>query len=248
MKAAFLIAGALVQIALGALHAGMFFVPIPDGARPAGYVLNACVTSILLFFACVSLFMRAELTETPMGRVVCWFIALFYLQSVVTGMVRSGGFLGSPLSGLLLATALLYALAAVSTWRRQLLTAAAILQATLAARHAVAFFQPATPADLPERLGRSFSGFNAAATIVVVFFAYLSFFKQRELVETRLGRILCWFIALVYLQRVILDVLVPGFDEPRLIGALGATVLLYLTVAASPRLPRAAEGSLAPAS
>ena len=60
---------------------------------PPGHVVaseDATVATAVLFFAYVSLFKRRELMETPLGRVVCGCVALFYLEGAVTGAVERG--------------------------------------------------------------------------------------------------------------------------------------------------------------
>ncbi len=42
---------------------------------------------------------------------------------------------------------------------------------------------------------------HAAVLTAVLFFAYVSFFRRRELIETVFGRAVGWFIAVFYVQR-----------------------------------------------
>jgi hypothetical protein len=107
MRRKLLVAGGIVQVLLAALHIGMFFAPLPQDARPMAYVFNGGVTAVVLFFAYVSLFQSEKLVGTPMGRLVCWFAALFVLQWAVVGIVAPG-FNEPGLTALLVPLALVY--------------------------------------------------------------------------------------------------------------------------------------------
>ena len=116
MRRILLSIGGVVQVLLAGLHVFMFFgmeraKGIPSGLKPLLHIFNAAVLTVVLFFAYVSFFQRRALAETPLGRAVCWFIALFYLQRGLTELVVSG--LNPIMLGAMLAIAALYAWAAV---------------------------------------------------------------------------------------------------------------------------------------
>lgn len=117
----------VVQVPIIALHVAMFFgmakaTEIPVPLKPLLHIFNAAVLTTVIFFAYISLFRRRELLETPLGRAVCWFIAVFYLQRGLTEVVVSGF---RPVTfGILLAVAALYAIAAAPPWPRRATTAA----------------------------------------------------------------------------------------------------------------------------
>lgn len=123
IRSILLLAGGLVQALIVALHVGLA-VGLQRGAAPAGvaaevwptlkasqHIFNAAVATAVLGFACMSLFHRTELLTTRLGRTVCVFIALFYLQRAgVAGVLR--GF--EPGFGILLVgLAAVYVVAAV---------------------------------------------------------------------------------------------------------------------------------------
>ena len=123
IKSLCLLVGGVVQVLLVALHVFIAFglqrQHAPAGLAPdmwanlkaSLHVFNAAVTTTVLLFGYVSLFKRAELLSTSLGRAVSAFIALFYLQRVGVEIVVRGF---SPVMGPpLLAVAALYAFAAI---------------------------------------------------------------------------------------------------------------------------------------
>lgn len=94
MKSVLLVIGGIVQVLIMALHIGMFWgiaanPDMVDKVKVVAHIFNAAVLCTVMFFAFVSLFMRQDLVNTRLGRVVCWFIAVFYLQrGVVEVIVR----------------------------------------------------------------------------------------------------------------------------------------------------------------
>lgn len=122
-KSVLLLIGGIVQASFVALHVAMIFGirsrPAPDGMAAAAWsslqqsmhVFNGTVLAAVLCFAYVSIFKRAELLSTSLGRTVCAFIALLYVQRVVVPALLRGfepGF-----GSLLLALAAVYAWAAI---------------------------------------------------------------------------------------------------------------------------------------
>ena len=85
MKSKLLIAGGVIQVLIVILHIGIFFgiassAELGANTKVTSHIFNAAVTITVLFFAYVSLFRREDLLNTGFGRMVCWFIAVFYLQ------------------------------------------------------------------------------------------------------------------------------------------------------------------------
>ncbi len=118
MNRVLLIAGGVFQILFVAVHIAMFFGlakanEVPQGVKPLMHIFNAAVLAVVLFFAYISLLRRRDLAETSMGRAVCWFIALFYLQrGVVAAIVQPF----NPVDfGVMMAVATIYGLAAYSS-------------------------------------------------------------------------------------------------------------------------------------
>lgn len=101
-KSILLLIGGIVQTSFVALHAAMAF-GIHRQAAPAGlaaetwtglkasmHVFNAAVLTTVLCFAYISILKRAELLSTGLGRTLCAFIALFYLQRVAVATILRG--------------------------------------------------------------------------------------------------------------------------------------------------------------
>lgn len=125
--------------------------------------------------------------------------------------------------------------------KRVLLTIGAVVQILVLALHVAMFFGLSRTTEVPDSVKGSLYIFNAAVATAVAFFAYVSLFRRRELMETPLGRVICGFVALFYLQRGVVGTLVRGFD-PVDIVVFSAIAFLYVFVAA-PRRPRQAEGA-----
>lgn len=122
-KSILLLIGGIIQALLVALHLAMAFGiqgrTAPEGLAPetwanlkqSMHVFNATVLTAVLCFAYVSTFNRAELLSTSLGRTVCAFIALLYLQRVAVDTILRGFDPGFGL--LLLGLVALYAFAAL---------------------------------------------------------------------------------------------------------------------------------------
>ena len=85
MKSTLLIVGGIIQILIIILHIGIFVgnassAELAANAKVTSHIFNAAVTTTVIFFAYVSLFRRTELLNTTLGRIVCGFIAVFYIQ------------------------------------------------------------------------------------------------------------------------------------------------------------------------
>jgi hypothetical protein len=131
-KSALLLIGGIIQVLVFALHVAMVFGNA-QRAAPAGmdatawaklqsslHIFNASVATAVLCFAYVSLFKRAELLTTGLGRTICAFIAAFYLQRMLVPVIVRGvgSFLDPVFTPLLLGTVALYAFAAVPSRAR----------------------------------------------------------------------------------------------------------------------------------
>jgi len=99
-----------------------------------------------------------------------------------------------------------------------LLLIGGVFQILVIALHVAMFFgiAKAPGADLPAVIKPLLHIFNAAVTAVVLFFAYVSLFRRRELVQTGLGRATCLFIGVFYLQRGLVEVVVRGVSPTSL--------------------------------
>ncbi|MBN2172278.1 MAG: hypothetical protein JW819_13240 [Candidatus Krumholzibacteriota bacterium] len=69
--------------------------------------------------------------------------------------------------------------------------------------------------------------FNLGTTILVLFFAYVSFFHRRELVDTALGRTTLVFVFAFFLVRLVAQLLFLGFWLP-IVAGCAVTAALYL--------------------
>jgi hypothetical protein len=95
MKSTVLLIGGILQTLIVLLHIGGFFGVALDPnlnahTKESLNIFNACVLTIVTFFAYVSLFRRRDLIETTLGRIVCGCIALFYLQRGIVGASLRG--------------------------------------------------------------------------------------------------------------------------------------------------------------
>ena len=64
--------------------------------------------------------------------------------------------------------------------------------------------------------------FNSAVLITILFFTYVSIFKRSDLISTNLGKIICVFIALFYLQRGLVETYLRGINPVN----LGLSILI----------------------
>jgi len=127
--------------------------------------------------------------------------------------------------------------------KRALLTVGGVAQILAAALHVTMFFGLARTTEIPAALKPLLNIFNAAVLTAVLFFAYVSFFRRRELIETPLGRAVAWFVALFYLQRGLVEVLVSGL-HPASLGVMLTIAALYAVSAAPSRSARVTAFSL----
>ncbi len=126
-----------------------------------------------------------------------------------------------------------------------LLLIGGVFQVLAAALHVVMFFGFARATDLPAAITPLLYIFNAAVLAVVLFFAYVSFFRRKELIQTGLGRVTCLFIGVFYLQRGLVEVAVVGVN-PRSLGLLCLIAALYFLAPFTPQTAgeRANEGAV----
>ncbi len=124
--------------------------------------------------------------------------------------------------------------------KRVLLVAGGIVQMLIVALHVAMFFGLARATEVPAGLKPTLYIFNAAVLTTVLFFAYVSFFRRRELLETSFGRGVAWFIAVFYAQRGLSEVVVRGLD-PVSLAVMLAIAAIYAVVALPSRTARAAE-------
>ena len=117
---------------------------------------------------------------------------------------------------------------------RILLIVGGVAQALVVALHVAMFFGISSAPDIPDAMRPSLYIFNAAVLAMVIFFAYVSFFRRSELLQTGLGRATCLFIGGFYLQRGLVEVWVRGVD-PVSFGLLCLIAALYLVAPLTPR-------------
>jgi hypothetical protein len=117
-----------------------------------------------------------------------------------------------------------------------LLTIGGVVQLLILALHLAMFFGFASAATLPADVKPTLHIFNAAVTTLVAFVAYVSFFRKRELLTTGLGRAVCLFVAVFYLQRAVVEVVVRAFD-PVFFPILCAIAAIYAVAAFAPARP-----------
>ncbi|ACB75151.1 hypothetical protein [Opitutus terrae] len=122
-KSVLLLVGGIVQTLFVGLHIAMAVGiqgrPAPAGLAPdvwanlkaSMHVFNGTVLAAVLCFAYISIFKRAELLSTSLGRTLCAFISLLYLQRVGVASLLRGFDVGFGL--LLLGLAAVYAFAAL---------------------------------------------------------------------------------------------------------------------------------------
>jgi hypothetical protein len=113
-----LIVGGLVQVVAAALHVGIFYgiasnPVLPAAAKPTAHIFNAAVLTTAVFFAYVSLFRTRDLLNTGLGRIVCLYIGVFYLQGNLVEMIVRG--LDPVRLGITCAVAALYFVAPFAT-------------------------------------------------------------------------------------------------------------------------------------
>ncbi len=114
--------------------------------------------------------------------------------------------------------------------KRVLLIVGGIVQVLIIALHVAMFFGLRATSQVPQDLKPLLYIFNAAVTTLVIFLAYVSFFRRSELLSTPLGRGVCWFVAAFYAQRGLTRLVVRGFDPPDLAIML-AIAAIYAIVA-----------------
>jgi len=110
---------------------------------------------------------------------------------------------------------------------RILLIVGGVFQALIVALHVWMFFNISSARDLPDAIKPLLHIFNAAVLATVIFCAYVSLFRRRELIETGLSRAICMFIGIFYLQRGLVEAVVRGV-APASLGVLCLIAALYL--------------------
>jgi hypothetical protein len=125
--------------------------------------------------------------------------------------------------------------------KRVLLAIGGVVQILVVALHVAMFFGLARTSEIPEALKPTLYIFNATVLAAVLFLAYVSLFRRKELIETPMGHAVCWFAVLFYLQRGVTSAVVRGL-QPTDFAMMLAIAALY-AVAAAPAWPRYARSA-----
>jgi len=107
---------------------------------------------------------------------------------------------------------------------RILLLLGGVIQVLIAALHVAMFFGIAG-SNMPPGVKQTAYLFNGCVLTMVLFFAYVSLLRRDDLLHTPLGRWTCVFIAALYLQRGVVEVIVRGLDLPYFALFCGLTAL-----------------------
>jgi hypothetical protein len=121
--------------------------------------------------------------------------------------------------------------------KSKLLIVGGVVQILIFALHIGIFFGITSSAELGADAKVSVHIFNAAVTVTVMFFAYVSLLRRQDLLNTGFGRTVCWFIAVFYLQRGFVEAFLRGVDPVNL-GLCLAIAALYIA-ATLPSKPQA---------
>jgi hypothetical protein len=108
-----------------------------------------------------------------------------------------------------------------------LLVVGGVFQILIVLLHIGIFFGIASSATMPANDKISAYIFNAAVTVTVIFFGYVSLFRRKDLLNTKLGLIICLFISIFYLQRGVVELFLRGFEIFNL-GLCIAIAAIYL--------------------
>lgn len=111
-----------------------------------------------------------------------------------------------------------------------LLIIGGVIQVLILALHIAIFFGIASAESMGADMKVTAHIFNAAVTVTVFFFAYVSLFRRQDLLGTSFGRIVSWFIAVFYLQRGLVEVFLRGFEFLNIVICVVITAL-YVIVA-----------------
>jgi hypothetical protein len=76
--------------------------------------------------------------------------------------------------------------------------------------------------------------FNAGSALFIGFFAYASLFRTTDLLESKLGRSVCWLVVLLYGTRAAGEFVFSPVVHPAIVAACLALAGLYLAVLLRP--------------
>lgn len=130
--------------------------------------------------------------------------------------------------------------------RSVLLIVGGVVQILVMAMHVAMFYGIASSPDLALRVKETLYIFNAFCVVTVAFFAYVSLLRRRDLLGTALGQAVSVFIALVYVQRGLVEIIVRGFSDPLWLVLFCAIAALYAIAAWSPGSPAVRPGTTHP--
>jgi hypothetical protein len=117
-----------------------------------------------------------------------------------------------------------------------LLLIGGFIQVLIVFLHIGIFFGIASSTDLSATSKVSVHIFNAAVLATVMFFAYVSLFRRKEIIDTTLGKTVAVFIVIFYIQRALVEVFLRGVDWFILGLALAIAALYIIPILPSPRI------------
>jgi hypothetical protein len=121
--------------------------------------------------------------------------------------------------------------------RTKLLLAGGVTQLFVALLHTGIAYGLTRTDQLTVAARQSAQIFNATVLTTVAFLAYVSLAFRHEIASSRLGRALCLFAALLYVQRFVVATALRGIDGVDLVLCAGIATIYLL--AAWPERPRA---------
>ncbi len=114
--------------------------------------------------------------------------------------------------------------------KSKFLTITGIIQILIALLHISIIFGITRAPELAADAKITLHLLNAAVLTTVFYFAWVSFFQRAEMLGTKFGRGLAWFIAIFYLQRGIVELFIRGFN-PAMFGLAVVIAAMYIVIA-----------------
>ena len=117
---------------------------------------------------------------------------------------------------------------------RILLLVGGLVNAFIFVMH-ISFIFGIQSSDMPPHVKQVAHLYNGCVMTTVLFFAYVSLFKWRDLLNTSLGRWTCALISVFYLQRGVVEVIVRSFEPGYFALFMGLTILYAVAPLAAGR-------------